>query len=150
MHVFFGIQPDCTIGNRVFFGGQNNFWRFILGYWNFLHKPPKIDGLPKIKLFLAVVLDWAAENYPYFWRLCQIRQLKVVGPPEIGKFSYSHARLAQRSLTPHFLSAHAPALATTTHACHRSAAPTTARCRLAAPTTARLCLAAACNHRRLE
>jgi hypothetical protein len=70
----------------------------------------------KIKLFSTDVLYWtvescwAAENYPYFRRLCQIGPSKIVEPPEIGKFSYSRARQAQRSLT-HFLSAHA--LATT-------------------------------------
>jgi hypothetical protein len=59
----------------------------------------------KIKLFLTDVLYWtvescwAAENYPYFRRLCQIGPSKVVEPPEIGKISYSRARQAQRSLT---------------------------------------------------
>jgi hypothetical protein len=68
----------------VFFGGQNNFRRFILGRRKLWHKLPKIDGSSKIKLFLVVsfklscrtcmghrklplvsvvVSDWATESF---------------------------------------------------------------------------------------
>jgi hypothetical protein len=74
----------------------------------------------------------------------QIGPPNVVGPLEIGKFSYSRAWPAHRSLT-HFLSAHGPTAATACPSCHPR--PATAWPRL--PTTAwsRMAIARPCSLR---
>jgi hypothetical protein len=74
----------------------------------------------------------------------QIGPPNVVGPLEIGKFSYSRAWPAHRSLT-HFLSAHGPTAATARPSCHPR--PATAWPRLPTTTWSHMAIARPCSLR---